>query len=82
MLFIFSQGAQEPANFLAAPAPDYFSMRLRLLVFFQAAPDPAPRSQKHPAPAPQPCFSCPVMSFMNGKTYGRTDARNTFYILG
>ena len=34
--------AGEPANFLAAPAPG----------FFQEAP--APRSQKHPAPAPQP----------------------------
>ena len=31
--------AGEPANFLPAPAPDFF---------FQAAP--APRSQKHPAP--------------------------------
>ena len=50
--------AGEPANFLAAPASDFFSKRLRLLtfskrlrllVFFQAAP--APRSQKRPAPA-------------------------------
>ena len=31
-------------TFLAAPALD----------FFQAAPTPATRSQKHPAPAPQP----------------------------
>ena len=47
MLFILS--AEELANFLAAPAPDFFSKRLRLLVFlFQAAP--APMSQKHPAP--------------------------------
>ena len=50
--------AGEPANFLAAPAPDFFFKRLRLLIFlatpapgffFHAAP--APRSQKHPAPA-------------------------------
>ena len=34
MLFIFQQG-WEPANFLAAPAPDFFSTRLRLLVFFR-----------------------------------------------
>ena len=40
--------AEEPANFLAAPAPGFFSKRLRLLFFFQAAP--APRSQKHRAP--------------------------------
>ena len=40
--------AKEPAIFLAAPAPDFFSKRLRLLFFFQAVP--APRSQKHPAP--------------------------------
>ena len=26
--------AGEPANFLAAPAPDFFPKRLRLLVFF------------------------------------------------
>ena len=32
----------EPANFLAAPAPDFFFKRLRLLLFFQAAPAPAP----------------------------------------
>ena len=51
MLFIFRR-AGEPANFLLAPAPapDFFSKRLRLLVFFQVAPAPAPRSQKHPAP--------------------------------
>ena len=49
--------------FQAAPAPDFFPKRLRLLFFFkrlrllvvfQAAP--APWSQKHPAPAPQPYF--------------------------
>ena len=34
--------------FQAAPAPDFFPKRFRLLFFFQAAP--APRSQKHPAP--------------------------------
>ena len=46
--------------FQAAPAPDFFLKRLRLLVFFfRAAPAPvffqaapAPRSQKHPAPQP------------------------------
>ena len=38
--------AWEPANFLAAPAPDFFFKRLRLLVFSQAAPAPAPRVQK------------------------------------
>ena len=43
--------AGEPANFLAAPAPDFFPKLLRLLVFFQAAL--APRSQKHPAPQPR-----------------------------
>ena len=49
--------AGEPANFLAAPAPDFFK-RLRHLIFFpngsgssswyffQAAPAPAPRGQK------------------------------------
>ena len=38
----------EPANFLAAPAPDFFPkrLRLRLLVFFRAAPAPAPMGQK------------------------------------
>ena len=52
--------AGEPANFLAAPAPDFFfkRLRLRLLIFspsgsgswyfFRAAP--APRGQKHPVP--------------------------------
>ena len=35
--------AGEPANFLAAPAPHFFfkRLRLRLLVFSQAAPAPA-----------------------------------------
>ena len=35
MLFKFSQRAEEPANFLVALAPDFFSkrLRLRLLVF-------------------------------------------------
>ena len=52
--------AGEPANFLLAPAPEFFFKRLRLLIlflsssgsaswfFFQEAP--APRRQKHPAP--------------------------------
>ena len=30
----------EPANFLAAPAPDFFFKRLWLLIFSQAAPAP------------------------------------------
>ena len=34
----------------------FFFKRLRLLVFFHAALASAPRSQKHPAPAPQPWF--------------------------
>ena len=58
--------AGEPANFLSAPAPDFFPkrLRLRLLVFFQAAPSPpAPRSQKHPAPAPDYWFSLSKYSF-------------------
>ena len=61
--------AGEPANFLAAPAPDFFFKRLRLSVFADPAPDfffqatpapgffqaaPAQRSQKHLAPAPTP----------------------------
>ena len=57
--------AGESANFLAAPAPDFFfkllrirlriffPKRPRLLFFFQAASAPAPApEQKHPAPAP------------------------------
>ena len=32
--------AGEPANSLAAPAPDFFFKRLRFLTFFQAAPAP------------------------------------------
>ena len=36
---IFSR-AGEPANFFAAPAPDFFFKRLRLLIFSQAAPAP------------------------------------------
>ena len=51
-------------KFLAAPAPDFFFKRLRLLIFFPPAPAPAPapapgiffraapapRGQKKPAP--------------------------------
>ena len=40
ILFIISFRAEELANFLAAPAPDFFSkrlrLRLRLLVFFSS----------------------------------------------
>ena len=32
---MYSRRAEEPANFLAAPAPDFFSKRLRLVVFFK-----------------------------------------------
>ena len=58
--------AGEPANFCRVPAPDFFFKRLglRLMVFFfQAAP--APRSQKHPAPAQAPDYwlSLPKYSF-------------------
>ena len=50
--------AGEPANFLAAPAPDFFFKRLRLLIFFPSGSGswfffraaPAPRIQKQPAP--------------------------------
>ena len=83
----FSGRAGEPANFFPVPAPDFFFKRLRLrlliffpkrlrlwlLVFFQAAPAPAPRSQKHPAPAPDYWLSLPKYSFphklvkVNGK---------------
>ena len=45
LCFLSLGSAEEPANFQAAPAPDFFS---------QAAP--APRSQKHPASAPKPCI--------------------------
>ena len=54
-IHVRARWAEEPANFLAAPAlaltPDFFSKRLRLLFFFQTAPAPAPRRQKHPAPS-------------------------------
>ena len=36
LCFLSSCRAEEPGNFLAAPAPDFFSKRLRLLDFFQA----------------------------------------------
>ena len=46
--------AGEPANFLAAPAPDFFFKRLRLLIFFsQAAPAPGFFFRAAPAPAPR-----------------------------
>ena len=60
--------AGEQANFLAAPAPDFFFKRLllRLLIFSEAAPAPgiffeqatapAPRGQKNPAPVPDYWF--------------------------
>ena len=46
--------AREPANFLAAPAPDFFFKQLRLLIFFPSGSGscffflvaPAPRGQK------------------------------------
>ena len=42
-MLLSSRRAEVPANFLAAPAPDFFPkrLRLRLLFFFQAAPAPA-----------------------------------------
>ena len=43
--FSSSRRAEEPANFLAAPAPDFF---------FQAALAPGFFTQAAPAPAPQP----------------------------
>ena len=48
---IISTRAGEPANFLASPAPHFFSQAAPASapgIFVQAAP--APRSQKHPAP--------------------------------
>ena len=47
--------AGEPANFLAAPAPDFFSSgsgsgSCSWYFFFRAAPAPAPRGQQHLAP--------------------------------
>ena len=49
----FFSGSGSCLFFQAAPAPDFFPKRLwlRLLVFFFRAA-PAPRGQKHPAPAP------------------------------
>ena len=53
--------AGEPENFLAAPAPNFFFKRLRLLIFPQAAPAPGifferldsgSKGLKNPAPAP------------------------------
>ena len=51
---IVSFRAGEPANFLAAPAPHFFSQAAPAPgIFFRAAP--APRGQNtRPAPAPQP----------------------------
>ena len=55
LYFLSTIKAEEPANFLAAPAPDFFpSGSGSFSCFFQAAP--AQGSQKHAAPAPQPCF--------------------------
>ena len=48
-LMLLSSGrTEEPANFLAAPAPDIFSNRLRLLFFFQVTLEP-----KKATPAPK-----------------------------
>ena len=63
--------AGEPANFLAASAPDFFFKRLRLLIFSQTAPAtgffyraaPAPRSQKKTAIAPDYWLSLAIYSF-------------------
>jgi len=66
MIFMFSaRRAEEPSNYLAAPAPDVFpsGSSSGSWFFFQAAPAPVPRCQKHPAPAPQPCIY--LQAFIN-----------------
>ena len=44
-IFIYpSTRAGEPSNFLAAPAPDFFPKRLRLLVFFSGSGSKEPKT--------------------------------------
>ena len=58
LCFLYSRRAKE-AKCLAAPAPDFFSKRLRLLVFFKRLRlrlrlQGAKNIRLRPAPAPQP----------------------------
>ena len=63
--------AGELANFLAAPAPDFFprsSPALASGIFFRAALAPASRGQIKPAPAPDYCLSLAKYLFFSSQT--------------